>query len=49
MAGIYNKWNYLPEKSKALAAWARYLELLVSGEPRVTSSSCTVPEGTCHA
>ena len=33
VAGIYNKWNYLPEKSKALAAWARYLELLVSGEP----------------
>ena len=33
VAGIYNKWNYLPEKSKALAAWARYLESLVSGEP----------------
>jgi integrase len=32
VAAVYNKWNYLPEKRKALEAWAQHIETLVSGE-----------------
>jgi len=32
VAGIYNKWAYLPEKTAALARWATHVEGLVSGK-----------------
>lgn len=33
VAGIYNKYQYLPEKKAALERWATHVEALVTGTP----------------
>jgi integrase len=33
VAGIYNRYSYLPEKTTALERWAAHLEALVAGRP----------------
>jgi hypothetical protein len=31
VAGVYNRWTYLPEKTHALARWAEHLQAVVAG------------------
>jgi integrase len=31
VAGVYNRWTYLPEKTDALARWAEHLQAVVTG------------------
>jgi len=42
VAGIYNRYGYLPEKRQALDAWSRYLENLVLPGPQNVVSLATV-------
>lgn len=37
----YDRWNYLPQKSKDLDRWARYLDELVGVVPKIVEKSCT--------
>jgi integrase len=49
VAGIYNRYGYLPEKRRALEAWGRYIENLFHRAKRQVRNSMGKREGRAHA
>ena len=42
VAGVYNRYSYMPERKSAIEAWCRHVEAIVSGRP-VPSNVISIP------